>query len=198
MVFLSSVLDASPSLFILPCVHLTYMFLFHFHSANLCRRAQNNHIFFQVDLRSNKWATHLLPLSALSFLTHPPSSHTLYISSIQTYLTTPRICLSSNFLQNYKNSDVFCLKYTRATVWRACLCFSPPVQNDSMSVNLIWRLCGQIKSVSNLLAFASKHSVDEGEIKQIYNPASFLGVILKGEKLVCTYCSKDKFNLTFH
>lgn len=85
------------------------LFLFHFHLANLCKCAQNNHIFFQVDPRSNKWTTHLLALSALSFSMHPPppSSHTLLISSIPTDLTIPKFVLWGILYKSIRNQMGF-------------------------------------------------------------------------------------------
>lgn len=116
-------------LFSIYIVSTSYILFFYSISTwpTFCKCAQNNHIFFQVDPRSNKWTTHLLALSALSFSMHPPPllSHPAYIfhPNIPHH---PQICPMRSSTQKYKESDGFCMKYIWAMVWRACLFFSPP------------------------------------------------------------------------
>lgn len=145
MVFLSSLLDASSSTLSSHCVQSC--FFNPFASTYLSKDLQNSSIFFRDDFCPPTCAHPVLYPTA-PCPSPPPFSNSCVRCKKKSVTPTPKkdttTTYQANLLRNSlytkRDVDAFCEMCIWARVIRACLFFFPPIQNDSMSVLLIWRV----------------------------------------------------------
>lgn len=169
MVFLSSLLDASSSTLSSHCVQSC--FFNPFASTYLSKDLQNSSIFFRDDFCPPTCAHPVLYPTA-PCPSPPPFSNSCVRCKKKSVTPTPKKDTTTTYQANrLRNSlytkrdvDAFCEMCIWARVIRACLFFFPPIQNDSMSVLLIWRVqCRKKKKHTHTKQLANLFILFQGD-----------------------------------